>query len=162
MILYGTDFRVWEPKHPTLPYDKGFCSHKFNKAALRYEIAISLKASRMIWISGPHKGGRSDLQIFKEQNGLCQKIRKGKKVIVDGGYRGDKKLAHPDCMETKELQNFKSRARLRQESLNGRLKKFGALEQTFKHGVKKHKFAFEAICVMVQNQMDCGSKLYDI
>ena len=65
-------------------------------------------------------------------------------------------------METKELQSFKSRARLRQESLNGRLKRFGALEQTFKHGVKKHKFAFEAICVMVQNQMDCGSKLYDI
>ena len=27
---------------------------------------------------------------------------------------------------------------------------------------KKHKFAFEAICVMVQNQMDCGLELYDI
>ena len=86
----------------------------------------------------------------------------GKKAIADGTYKGSLKLAPPDCLESKGLQNFKSRARLRQETLNGRLKKFAALEQTFRHGLQKHKLAFEAICVIVQNTMNCGSGLYDV
>jgi hypothetical protein len=77
-------------------------------------------------------------------------------------YRGNPKLAKPDALESKELNNFKSRARLRQETFNGRLKKFGALEQTFKHGVAKHKLAFEAICVICQNHMDNGAELYAV
>ena len=158
----GTDFRIWEPKHPNLPFDKDFYSHKHKRSALRYEIAIALKESQIVWISGPHRGGKSDLQIFNEEHGLGEKICHGKKAIADGTYKGSLKLAPPDCLESKGLQNFKSRARLRQETLNGRLKKFAALEQTFRHGLQKHKLAFEAICVIVQNTMNCGSGLYDV
>ncbi len=38
MTLDGTDFRIWEPKHQSFPYDKGYYAHKFKKAGLRYEI----------------------------------------------------------------------------------------------------------------------------
>ncbi len=31
----GTDFKVWEKKHPTMPIDKGQYSHKFNHGALK-------------------------------------------------------------------------------------------------------------------------------
>ena len=160
MTVDGTDFRIWEPKHDTLPYDKGYWSHKHNHAALRYEIGISLKFSKVVWVNGPHRGGKSDLQICKEK--LLARIRKGKKVIVDGTYQGDPKLAKPDCLESKRLKNFKSRGRLRHESFNGRLKKFATLNQTFEHGIEKHKYAFEAICVICQNSMDNGSELFEI
>ena len=100
----GTDFRIWEPKHPILPIDKGYCSHKMKHAALRYEIAICLKTSKVVWVSGPHRGGKSDLQIFNE--GLSKKIQDGKKVIADGGYSGNRKIAKPDELNFKELQNL--------------------------------------------------------
>ena len=155
----GTDFRVWEPKHPTLPVDKQYCSHKHKKGALRYEIGISLKTSQVVWLSGPHPAGQSDLQIWQKEGGLGQRMRKGKMAIADGTYQGSRKLAKPDNgLESKELNNFKSRARLRQETFNGRLKKFEALNQIFRHSQRKHKFALEAICVICQNAMDLGSK----
>jgi hypothetical protein len=159
MTLDGTDFRIWEPKHPTLPVDKGFCSHKFKKAGLRYEIGISLKQSRVVWVNGPYRGGASDLQIYNEK--LRQKIRPGKLIIADGTYKGDH-CAPPDCMESPELQKFKSRARLRQETFNARLKTFQCLRNLFRHGMAKHKMAVEAICVTLQYQMEMGSELYDI
>ena len=50
----GTDFRVWEPKHPTKPIDQSYCSHKYKHAAYKYEIAISVRTGDCVWISGPH------------------------------------------------------------------------------------------------------------
>lgn len=161
MTVDGTDFRIWELKHPTLPRDKDLFSHKHNHAALRYEIGVSLKYSKVVWINGPFPAGKnSDKGIFNR--GLEHRIRDGKMVIADGTYKGSKKIAIPDCLESKMLKNFKSRARLRHETFNSRLKKFSVMEQTFRHGLEKHRSAFEAVCVICQNNMDGGSKLYDI
>ena len=52
----GTDFKVWESKHPRFPYDKGQYSHKYNHAALKYEIAMDIFRAKVVWISGPHRG----------------------------------------------------------------------------------------------------------
>jgi hypothetical protein len=70
----GTDFKMWEPKHATLSYDPGMYSHKFNKAAAKYEIAVCIRESRIAWFSGPHRGARHDMTIFRD--GLKQKIAK--------------------------------------------------------------------------------------
>ena len=70
--------------------------------------------------------------------------------------------ATPNTFDSKKLQNFKSRARLRQETFNGRLKYFSVLSETFRHSIAKHKLAFEAICVIVQYQMDNGSPIFDV
>jgi hypothetical protein len=59
------------------------------------------------------------------------------------------------------VAKFKSRARARHESFNGRLKFFDILQNTFRHGEARHKIAFEAVCVIVQYQMDNGSPLFD-
>jgi hypothetical protein len=61
-----------------------------------------------------------------------------------------------------ELYRFKSRARLRHETFNGRIKHFASLRDTFRHGEEKHRLAFEAICVTVQYQMENGKPLYDV
>ncbi len=44
----GTDFKVWEKKHPAMPIDKGQYSHKFNHGTLKYEIAIDVYESTVV------------------------------------------------------------------------------------------------------------------
>jgi hypothetical protein len=68
----------------------------------------------------------------------------------------------PNPMDSKKLQNFKSRARLRQETFNGRLKTFCSLSALFQHGFNKHKFVVEAVVVIVQYQMDNGSPIFAV
>jgi DDE superfamily endonuclease len=160
----GTDFRVWEQQHPTLPIDRSMYSIKFNHGAYKYEIALSIFFPKCVWIYGPHRGGKHDLTIFREQ--LKGKIAQGKLVIADRGYQTSKAdeqmLSTPDITDDPELYNFKSRARLRQETFNGRLKFFHCLSDTFRHGIDKHKVAFEAVVVLVQYQMDNGSEIFAV
>jgi hypothetical protein len=161
----GTDFKVWEKKHPLFTIDKGQYSHKYNHGALKYEIAIDVYRSKVVWISGPpHRGGKADKTIFEEA--LKGKIQPGKKVITDRVY-GSKatpedhaKLALPNPMDDQVLANFKSRARCRHETFNGRLKFFHALSDTYHHSSENHVHVFEAICVIVQYQMDNGGELF--
>lgn len=159
----GVDCKIWEPKRPTLPVDKSYYSHKFRKAGLRYELGISVHGSKLVWMSGPHKcGNHPDKSIFRHK-GLKDKIREGKRVIADGAYSGFREVSIPNHADDKKLKNFKSRARLRHETFNARIKSFGCLQNTFRHGMKKHKIAFEAVCVIVQYQMDNGtSSLFDV
>ena len=42
LTIDGTDYKVSEKKNPTLPQDPKMMPHKFNHAALKYEIAISI------------------------------------------------------------------------------------------------------------------------
>jgi len=115
----------------------------------------------VVWISGPHPAGsHSDLGIFN--GGLKYKIIPGKKVVCNGTYKGLAMLAKPDCLESKALRNFKSRARNRQETINRRLTAYAAMAHTFTHGIDNHKLAFEAVMVMVQTQMEHGSEIFAI
>ena len=128
---------------------------------VKYEIALSVFEPGCVWISGPHRGGKHDLTIFKQ--GLAKKIKNGKRVIADGGYKSKNSvLSTPNYDDSKELANFKSRARLRQEIFNGHLKFFSILSNAFRHSIDQHKLALEAVCVTVQYQMDCGSPMFDV
>jgi hypothetical protein len=71
------------------------------------------------------------------------------------------KLSLPNLTDDKALEDFKSWARLRQETFNGRLKFFRALSDTFCHGMDNHKHTFEAVCVIVEYQMDNGRELFE-
>jgi predicted metal-dependent HD superfamily phosphohydrolase len=64
-------------------------------------------------------------------------------------------------MNAPEPNNLKSQALLHQVTFNGPCQFFGALCQTVRHNPDNHVHTFEAICVIVQYQMDNGSKLYD-
>ena len=161
----GVDFKVWEMKHPTMTLDKGLYSQKFNHGALKYEIAIDIYTSQVVWISGPHKAGVHDKTVF--EMGLQAKIPQGKKAITDRVYGAKAKpdehtkLSLPNPCDDKVLANFKARVRSRHESFNGRLKFFRSLADTYHHDLKKHGHVFEAVAVTVQYQMDMGSKLFD-
>jgi DDE superfamily endonuclease len=162
----GVDFKLWERQHKLYPFDAKAMSHKFKKCAAKYIIALSVYEPKCVFIEGPFRGGKPDLDMFRE-SGLMQKMMdNGKVCIADRGFRSaivqeQKCFALPDFMDAgRELYNTKSRARLRQETWNGRLKHFGVLSQTFTHGFVKHGTALRAVAVLVQYQMDNGSPIY--
>jgi hypothetical protein len=68
--------------------------------------------------------------------------------------------ACPDKIDPPDSDNFKSRALLRQETFNRRLRCFKALSCTFTNGWDKHKLAFEAVVMTVQCQMENGSPMF--
>lgn len=144
------------------PMDPKFYSHKYGKAAVNYELAISIYDNALIWISGPHPAGKPDIVVFRE-GGLREKIPLGMKCIADKGYRGEKQLiSTPNALDVAEVKELKRRARARHESFNGRLKNFRCLDERFRHDIEKHKAAFEAVAVICQYQLENGSPLFDV
>jgi DDE superfamily endonuclease len=161
----GVDFKLWERQHPDYPIDTKAMSHKFKSCGAKYIIALSVFEPKCLFIEGPFRGGKGDLDMFRE-SGLMEKMKaNGKVCIADRGFRSKlaeerKVFALPDFMDSKQLSNFKSRARCRQETYNRRLKHFECLSITFTNGFAKHSIALRAVAVMVQYQMDNGSPIY--
>ena len=165
VTIDGVDFRVWEPKHPTLSQDKSYYSEKFKHSAVKYEIALSVFNQKCVWISSQHKGAVHDLTIFKEPGGLADKIPEDKLAVVDRGYKDptNSSVSLPNTTDPPELNSFKTRARLRHETFNGRLKKFRILDATFEHTpLGKQEIALQAVATLVQHQIDQGWPLYDV
>mgnify|MGYP000638316727 CR=1 FL=1 len=164
----GIDFKLWEKKHDLFPYDSKAMSHKFKSCAAKYIIALSVYEPQCVFIEGPFRGGKPDLEMFKECGLMDKLIENGKLCIADRGFRskipGERQcFALPDYMDAgKELYAMKSRARLRQETWNGRLRHFGVLTQTFTHGFVKHGIVLRAVTVLIQYQMDNGSPIYSV
>ena len=89
------------------------------------------------------------------------KVKPWKKMIGDRGYNGAN-VSTPNPMDSKELAKFKSRARLRHETFNSRLKCYQILSNRFRHSRAHHQAVFEAICVTAQYTMDNGSPIFDV
>ena len=100
-----------------------------------------------------------------EASGVLDKLAKGKLAIVDRGYIKTEnlaKLSWPNPHDDKLTNNYKSRARLRHETVNGRMSFFSILFHQFRHCTAKHNAAFEAIAVTVQYQIDDGHPLFAV
>ena len=146
-------------------------SHKFHQAALAYEIALSIRESKVVHINGPFDASIHDKAIFVDERidedgmptGLKNKIPDKKKAIGDKGYRGlNGIVSTPNSHDPEDVRKFKSRARARQEAFNARLKTFACLKDDFRHQRPKHKIVFEAVVVICQYQMEFGSPLWDV
>ena len=156
----GTHCRINEPR--TQP-SAGWYSKKYNKAGLSYELGIAIRSNKLVWINGPFPAGQNDLAIYRKPNGLKTKIPPGKLVVGDEGYMGeDEQVSTRNPFDSPELRNFKRRAKARHETFNGRIKNFKILDERFRHGVAKHQAVFEAVCVLVQYDMDNGHPMFDI
>jgi DDE superfamily endonuclease len=157
----GTHCRINEPRGEI---STQWYSHKFHKAAVNYEVAIDLWKSKVVWINGPFPAATHDLTIYQKEEGLRSKVPVLKKVIADNGYQcqDDNNLSTPNKFDSEEVKEFNKRARARHETLNKRLKDFNVLKDSFGHELDKHKFVFEAVCVLVQYDMNNGLPLFDI
>ena len=106
---------------------------------------------------------RSERHLYLQEQRPEGQNSSGKRVIADGGYPGQQEIiSGPNPMDPKPLRKFKSRARMRHESFNSRLKRFRCLDVRFRHGVSRHKVVFEAICVICQYQLENGHPLFDV
>ena len=146
--------------HPMLSKNPKNYSHKTNQAALTYKLGILVYENKLVWIKGPKLASKHDITVFRE---LMTKVPAGKRAIGDNGYHGEPNtMSTPSSWDPKKLHCFKSWARACHELFNGRINKFKCLSKRFHHGVHKHQICFEAICVIVQYQLENGSPLFDV
>ena len=160
----GTDFLVNKSKTERYNINQKACSHKFKHGALKYIIVLSPWRGKCVFLSTAYRGGESDKNIYKEE--LHSLIPPGKYLICDRGFvsQDDKEgevLRRINTTDSKKLQKMKARALARHETFNGRLKFFKILRDYFHHRPKNHCSAFEAVCVIVQYQIDNGHPLFD-
>ena len=65
-------------------------------------------------------------------------------------------------MNNEKFNRFKTRARLRLVTFNGRINKYEILNHMFHHSQNKSKDASEAVVVIIQYQMDNQCLLFDV
>lgn len=160
----GVDKKTHEFKHDTLPRDNGNCSKKHNHCGVKYQLAIAVHMAKLVHIYGPERGGKQDKTLL-EESGLLDKVKDGKHLIVDRGYiklSNLKKLSWPNEHDDKQTNNFKSRARLRHETFNGRMSFFESMSNEWSHTKEQHKIAFYAVATTIQYQMDNGAPIFDV
>lgn len=155
-----TDCKIWEVKHHTFPIDVGYFTKKHQHAGLKYEVALAVFHDSIVWVNGPFRGTAHDITVFRT-GGLKNRVAPGKKLIADLGYRTKRvdevdMLCVPNSRDSLALKKFKSLARSRQESVNGRIKQYACMFDEFRHGEENHASCFFAICVTIQYDLDVG------
>lgn len=161
----GVHCRINEPRiEPSTKWH----SHKFNKAALSYEVAIAVYHDQIVWINGPFPASTNDLTIFKSENGLIEKIPDGKLVVADEAYRSLDMCSTRNAFDKESVKAFKKRVKARHESCYSRFKAFGVLVQPFRGTgdietrKKKHKHVFVACAVIIQYEMDMNRPIFKV
>ena len=139
-------------------------THKFNGPGIAYKIGIAIYEDRVLWIKGPALPSTHDATIFRSDGGLHPDMPAGKRGIADSAYKALNEITVHIEGHSKEMTNFINRVRARHENFNARLKCFKILSETFcgSWGKKEeHKMVFEAICILVQYDMENGHPLME-
>jgi hypothetical protein len=160
----GVHCRVQEVR--TDPGAKWY-SHKFNAAAVSYELGIAIRSNRLVWVNGPFPASRHDVATFRSgenpDSGLKAMIPDGKRAIGDSGYKGEPaKVAITRSGDSREVKKFKGRVKSRHETFNARLKSFTVLDVAFRHGFAQHKKVFETVCICIQYDIENGNGLFEV
>ncbi len=153
----GTHCPIEEPR----PFSTKWSSFKLGgKPGVNYEIGLSIKESKLVWVNGPTAPGEhNDLVVFRQC--LKGQLPPGKRVIADRGYTGEEEfISTYNDLDPREVAAFKERVCARHETFNKRVKIFNCLTKRFRHGVENHKIAFEAICVLTLLEFE-NSPLFD-
>lgn len=157
-----TDYLIEEPQ----PFNKSFYSHKYNHAALRYEIAVALYSSNIVWASGPHiPGMKTDITIYRESLKHIL-IANNEMTYADSGYQGEQKTIQEKGRGSVEERNIATRARARHETINRRLKEWKSLSTQFRHNkgydIRNHGLVFDAVLVLTQLSVAHNKSLFEL
>lgn len=129
LTVDGVRFCIPEPGHPEWSQDRECFSHKCGHAGLCCELGISLSESKLVWMNGPFKAGRSDNSLFQKEGLKDKPSTSGKRGIADGGCPGTPSvLSTPNNHDSRPVKLFKSRALKRHEKFNGMIKHFDCLK----------------------------------
>ena len=139
----GIDFLIREQT----PFDAKWWSHKYHRAALRYEIGISVNSGEVRWMFGPFPAGKySDRRIYNLKMRHC--LAENEKILGDLGYGGSS-IVH-NIIRNDVDGNCAKRLRAYHENINGRMKQFNCLQQRCRHSVHKHHMCAFAAANLVQ------------
>ena len=132
----GVDFEIEEPYPYERQWSKRWFSTKFKGPGLRYEVALAILTGDILWFNGPFACGIwSDWKIFSE-GGLKSSLEPNERVEADDGYQhGDPEFVKSKSGIFHENNGIRNTVRARHETVNKRLKQFGALSSVFRHGV---------------------------
>lgn len=143
------------------PFDSKMWDIKRHKAGLKYDVASSIHNGYIVHWSGWHKGGKSDIAIFRED--LKLKLEPGECVEADAGCSGECCLKNPQVAKSRRAKQQKGIARARQECVFCKMKKFQSLRGLWIHDYDKHTLAVGAVLVSMQIGMELGTvKFWDI
>jgi len=152
----GTNCQV----HETQPIDPSYMSHKLNKAAMRYEIAVLLNTGLAVWVNGPFCAGLyTNYTIFMES--LVGYVDDDEQVEADNGYKGIAQVRIPSDAYDADDYEAKKRARLRHETFNSCLKRFCCLSSPFCGKYNDHSMHFYAVLAVMQTSIMDGRSLLD-
>ncbi len=117
-----------------------------------------------MWINGPFPAGAfPDVEFFCSSLSLW--LDRDERVEADDGYIGNApykvkcptSLTNPD-----ETQAMQSIVRMRQETINMRLKQWEILKQVYRHDITKHGYVLRAVAVVVQVANENGEPLFQV
>jgi len=77
-------------------------------------------------------------------------LGRGEKYLADGGYRSQDGNAETPTYLDNPDQKMKQDIRARHEAINGMVKRFEALNRTFRHSRDAHQAIFNAVLNLVQ------------
>jgi hypothetical protein len=155
----GVDKKTWERPTETLPYETRNYTQKHAGGGSKWQIVLAAHHQQCVHIYGPCRGGMSDKEMLT-RSGVLARLRKGKLACADRGYIAKKfvnKVTWPNVHDSPEVNNHKSRIRLRHESFNGKMSKYSSMSQTWRHTIEQHGIAFRAVAVTIQYSMNDGN-----
>ena len=102
-----------------------------------------------------------DISIFR--NALLSSLEPNERVEADDGYTGEAP-EHVKCPKSmgnlEETEFMQQRVRNCQETVNKRMKNWGALKQVWRHRFNRHGSVFRAIAVITQMSIENGEPLF--
>jgi hypothetical protein len=157
--------------------------HKKGGAGVKYEFAMATRRPAIVWMRGPYPASVHDITIFRggpaeekedtwDKNSLhfaTKNLGGGAKGIGDDGYKGE-----PDTVltwqqgQSKELREFLSRGKNREETPHSRFKSWNILESRFRHGhgtherLELHGHVMSAIAVITQYDFENGHPPFEV
>lgn len=118
------------------------------------KVATQIHSGRIVWVSGGVPGVH-DKKILT-QCGLLNQLLPGEKGLADKGYVGrdiEDRITTPFKGALTSDQEAFNRAlstiRITVERVNGLIKSFGILSQSFRHDIELHSMLFGVICDLV-------------
>ena len=156
----GTDYLIQEPHPFVKEFNRKFKSHKFGKAALRYEIGINILTGDIVYYYGPFPAGMNDLSIFQIR--LEMLLAPGEKVVADKGYKGSFLVHTPLQAKNRAHSKAMNKARARHEANNRHLKEWGVLQKHFRHDRHKHHHCFQAVIAIIQLYYENGRPPFQV
>ena len=115
----------------------------------------------IVAFNGPFPAGKwPDINIFR--NKTKRYLPPGEKVLGDLGYKGDPKVITKINAKNIHHSYAMGCARDRHETVNARIKTWGALRLPFRHDRHDHHFFFHSATVIEQIKFQNGAPLFQI